>query len=247
MKLKMTLVAMATIFAILGAQAQKHSLRIMTYDVHNGIGCDKVHSYDRPAEIINKYKPDVVALQELDSITSRIPDYVLGELAERTGMYAYYGPAFNYAGGKYGVGILSKRAALSVQQYAIDCPSEPRTILIIELEECYFASTHWSMDPKERMSAVLRVRDIAATLDKPLFFGGDLNAEPDSPEIQTLKEYATILTPTDKPTWNYFLDIPPTCIDYILCSGCDVKVRKSRIIEGVKAAEHLPLLVDVKF
>ena len=131
MKLKTILAASAALALSFGAQAQNNSLRIMTYDVHNGLGYDKIHSYDRPANIIKRYKPDVVALQEMDSITRRFPDYVLGEIAKRTDMYSYYGPAFDYAGGKYGVGILSRQPALSVQQHAIPCPSEPRTILIV--------------------------------------------------------------------------------------------------------------------
>lgn len=252
MKLKNTFTAVATLAltAILtiscGTSEQSRSLRIMSYDVHNGLGYDKIHSYDRPADIINQHKPDVVALQEMDSITARYSDYVLGELAERTGMYSYYGPAFDYAGGKYGVGILSTKPALSVQQHALDCPSEPRTILIIEFEDYYFGSTHLSMVAEERMTAIKRIREIAATLDKPFFFAGDLNAEPDSPEIQELKEFTTILSPTDTPTWN--AETPTTCIDYIVCSGTDkVKVNAASVIMELNAADHRPLLVDVEF
>lgn len=252
MRLKTTLAAVAALAltAVINTSCdtpeQCHSLRIMTYDVHNGLGYDKIHSYDRPADVINQHKPDVVALQEMDSVTARYSDYVLGELAERTGMYSYYGPAFDYAGGKYGVGILSTTPALSIQQHALDCPSEPRTILIAEFEEYYFGSTHLSMVAEERMEAIKKIREIAATLDKPFFFAGDLNAEPDSPEIQELKAFTTILTPTDTPTWN--AETPTTCIDYIVCSGTDeVKVREASVIMELKAADHRPLLVDLEF
>ena len=229
MRLKSIFAIVAALLFSIGAQAQNKSLRIMSYDVHNGLGYDKIHSYDRPANIIKQYKPDVVALQEMDSITTRYSDYVLGELAERTGMYSYYGPAFNYAGGKYGVGILSSKPALSVQQHALPCPSEPRTILIVEFDDFYFGSTHLSMVTEERMDAIRRIRAIAATLTKPFFFAGDLNATPNSPEIQQLQEFTTILSPTDTPTWN--AETPTTCIDYVVCSGCEsVKVRKSSVI-----------------
>lgn len=70
---------------------------------------DNVCNYRRIADVINKAAPDIVAVQELDSMTNRSgKKYVLGELATLTGMHAYYAPAIKHDGGKYGIGILSK-------------------------------------------------------------------------------------------------------------------------------------------
>ena len=49
----------------------QNTLRMMNYNVRNGIGLDGVTNYQRIADVINKAQPDVVALQELDSVTNR--------------------------------------------------------------------------------------------------------------------------------------------------------------------------------
>src|SRR5689334_13841828 len=41
-------------------------VRIMTYNVHSCRGMDGAISHERIAEVIERYNPDVVALQELD-------------------------------------------------------------------------------------------------------------------------------------------------------------------------------------
>ena len=43
-------------------------LRLMTYNVQHLMGSDDVVSVERVARVINDVRPDVVALQELDSM-----------------------------------------------------------------------------------------------------------------------------------------------------------------------------------
>ena len=99
---------------LLSCQQDVKETRLMSYNVKNGQGMDGFADYGRTANVILKEKPDVVALQELDSATMRSKGaYVLGELAQRTGMHATYAPAIDFDGGKYGIGILSKERPLS--------------------------------------------------------------------------------------------------------------------------------------
>src|ERR1044071_398066 len=87
----------------------KKTLRIMTYNIHVGVGMDKKLDLRRIADVINKEKPDLVGLQEVDrgvQRTQRIDE--IAELSKLTHMdYAF---AFNlpYQGGQYGVAILSR-------------------------------------------------------------------------------------------------------------------------------------------
>ena len=65
-------------------------LRLMTYNIKNANGMDDICNFQRVANVINNVSPDVVAIQEVDSMTNRSRQkYVLGEIAERTQMYAY--------------------------------------------------------------------------------------------------------------------------------------------------------------
>ena len=60
----------------------KHlEVKIMCYNVQHCAGMDKAIDYDRTAEVIIRQQPDVVAIQELDSVTGRSSrKYQLGEL-----------------------------------------------------------------------------------------------------------------------------------------------------------------------
>src|SRR5260221_11222671 len=89
--------------------ASSETLRVMTYNIHVGVGMDKKLDLPRVAAVINAQHPDLVGLQEVDrgvTRTRRIDE--IAELAKLTRMdYAF---AFNlhYQGGQYGVAILSR-------------------------------------------------------------------------------------------------------------------------------------------
>ena len=87
-------------------------LKLMSYNIRNGIGIDNIQDIGRIARVILREAPDLVALQELDSATLRVDGrYIPGELGRMTGMHATFGRAIGFAGGSYGVGLLSPYAA----------------------------------------------------------------------------------------------------------------------------------------
>ena len=71
------------------------------------------------SQLDDNASPDVVAIQEVDSMICRSGQkYVLGEIAERTQMYACFAPAIGFEGGKYGIGLLTKQVPrLRLQNY----------------------------------------------------------------------------------------------------------------------------------
>lgn len=109
---KTLFLAVTALLTLSSAQAQ-NTLRLMTYNIKNANGMDNVQNFQRVANVINNACPDAVAIQELDSMTNRSgKTYVLGEIAERTQMHAYFAPAIDYDGGKYGIGLLTKQTPI---------------------------------------------------------------------------------------------------------------------------------------
>jgi endonuclease/exonuclease/phosphatase family metal-dependent hydrolase len=226
------------------SQSNEEPLRIMCYNVRNCKGLDLQLDYDRCADVIKRANPEVVAVQELDSMTLRYEGYyALGELAKRTQMHDYYAPSIDYKGGKYGVGILSKKPALSLAQYPLPCRKEPRTMLVAEFEKFYFICTHLSLVEEDRKTSAEIIRDVVAKLDKPAIIAGDFNTSIDSESMGILLNFCTLLS--DQTQLTFPANAPDRCIDYILTNSSSVKGSNPTVMEEPVASDHRPLYVDV--
>ena len=230
--------------ALGSASAQK--VRVMSYNVKNGMGVDGITSIDRCSDVIRKVNPDVVAIQEVDSVNRRNNYYVLGRMAEQTGYHAYYGPTIKYRGGKYGIGVLSKQPALSTKFYPMPHRREDRGVLVVEFKKYYLVCTHLSGVPKKQGKGVQVdvIREAVSGLKKPVFIAGDMNARPGTPVMNAFKEFATVLSNENKKTAPSY--DPRGCIDYVLGTNGSFKVLGEEVIYGCFASDHLPLYVDVK-
>ena len=238
-------IAIALCFVFLNCIRNEH---FMTYNVRNGSGMDGVKDFARTAAVINREKPDVVAVQELDSVTGRSKGaYVLDELAKLTGMHATYAPAIDYDGGKYGIGILSKKQPLRVYRYALPGREEARALLVVEFKKYVYACMHLSLTEEDRIASLPIIREATSGFDKPVFIAGDWNDTPDSPFIQELQKDFCILSTTDKPTCP--ADEPKACIDYIAVKK-DCKPKNFAFFSYVTPAsvesDHRPVNVHIK-
>src|SRR5688500_20330745 len=67
--------------------AAKKTLRVMTYNIHVGVGMDKKLDLMRIADVINRERPDLVGLQEVDRGVKRTEGKdEIAELAKLTRM-----------------------------------------------------------------------------------------------------------------------------------------------------------------
>lgn len=219
-------------------------LEVMSYNVRHCAGMDLVLDYDRTAAVISKQQPDVVALQELDSITGRSGQrYQLGELAHRTSYYPVFGSAIDYDGGKYGVGILTRERPLSTK--SIPLPGEePRVLLVVELKDYVLACTHLDLEEEQRLASVPLIVAEAQRWQKPFLLAGDWNDAPDSELLQELTKHFTILS-CDEPTFPS--DEPQERIDYIaIFKARQAVALESFVMDEPEASDHRPLVVRLR-
>ena len=247
------IVFLGSLFCDLSGQAviypqSENSLRLMSYNVRNARGMDEKVDYERVADVIRKVSPDVVALQELDSVTTRSENVdVLAVLGDLTKMYSVYSASIDYRGGKYGVGILSKEKPLSWKRIPLPGSEEARSLLIVEFEKYVYCCTHLSLRPADRLSSVKIINEEAKSYDKPVFIAGDFNGKPGSPEILEMQNSSQTLTNVEIPTFPS--DKPRETIDYIFVYRQGEKeytVLQEKVLNEPVASDHLPLFVDVK-
>jgi len=174
------------------------TIRVMTYNIHTGVGVDEIFDLGRIADLITSHNIDFVGLQEIDQGVERTDRVdTMKKLKEKTGMYGVFGKAIDFQGGEYGNGILSRYPILEEHNhpYTFEQTGEHRALLygILEYNDhnILFMNTHLDHreDYTERMQSVDEILSIASGYENlPVFIVGDINDTPDSRVVERLRE-----------------------------------------------------------
>lgn len=249
---RLTLLAIAAIIAsaLLHATAQSapaDTLRLMSYNIRNCIGMDNRTDFVRVARVIDRARPDIVAVQEVDSMTRRSAHrYILGELAARTGMQPHFAPAIEYDGGRYGIGLLTRTEPS--RTYAIPLPGaeEARTLFVAEFDNFVFACTHLSLSEPDRIASITIIDSIAAHYpDRPFFIAGDFNSEPADQVMTRFTRHFDIITDTTRHT--HPADTPTVTIDYLAThrDHADFEILSTAVVDEPAASDHRPITATI--
>lgn len=207
--------------ALLGAvfstslQAKRvRTLRLTSYNIQHGAGLDGKIDHARQARILRKAHADVAAIQEVDSVTKRNGGlYSLEEIGREAKMFSTFAPAIKFQGGKYGIGILSKKKPMSVHRIPLPGREEPRMLLVAEFKHYVVACTHLSLTDEDRMASIPLILEEARKWQKPFFIMGDLNDEPGMPFYKEMQKHFLFLNPSYDKTFP--ADKPNICIDHV--------------------------------
>jgi len=233
------------------------TLRVMTYNIHVGVGMDKKLDLPRVAGVINEQHPDLVGLQEVDrgvTRTQRIDEIV--ELAKLTRMdYAF---AFNlhYQGGQYGVAILSRFPIRATDHRLFQNTREVerrgfiRAEVLVDGRVLNFVTTHLDyqyddgrlFETQQLLSALKDVRG-------PLLVVGDFNDIPAGRAYQLMRyqfDDAWIESRGTEAGFSYPTDKPSKRIDYIFFRSTDrVRTKRAWIVD-TQASDHVPVVADLE-
>ncbi len=228
---------------------QKKSVRIVSYNV--GIfGKWDLSSEAYTAGLMHELNPDVIALQELDSCTTRkgVDLYQAKKFAEEMGPqwdFTYASALESYKDGSYGIGLVwNTDVRNAVKTFKVMLPKgearETRALDVVEYEDMVVASTHLNGHASSLQPSVEIITDTLKALygagDKPVFLCGDFNARPDNPSICFMRENWNILTPEGAtgvggknrgvvPAPQTIEEVQGGCIDYIMCLKNNAKVE----------------------
>lgn len=232
------------------AEHRPGRLSVMSYNVRGGMGMDDRRDYDRAAAVIRDHRPDICALQELDSITGRNGRTdALREFAERTGMHGTFARAIDYDGGAYGIGLLYKEEPLAVKRVALPGREEARVLIVAEFPDYVFLATHFSLTEADQLTSVRMVDSVAASYSgKAVFLAGDLNCTPDSEPFKALRKSFLPLNDIKRASWP--ADKPTQTIDYIwgyLGGDRFYRADDRGVIEAPVQSDHRPVFANVTY
>ena len=208
------LVQLAAVLALPMQVMRVRTLRLTSYNIQHGAGLDGKIDHARQAKILRKAHADVAAIQEVDSVTKRNGGlYSLEEIGRKAKMFSTFAPAIKFQGGKYGIGILSKKKPISVHRIPLPGREEPRMLLVAEFKHYVVACTHLSLTDEDRMASIPIIVEEARKWTKPFILTGDLNDEPGMPFYKEMQKHFLFLNPSYDKTFP--ADAPNICIDHV--------------------------------
>ena len=221
----------------------------MTYNIHRGEGMDGVFNCERIGKIIRESGAQFVGIQEVDSMNRRSKNHdVLKEVALEAHLTPTYTRAIPFAGGSYGIGILSAEKPLSVRHIELPGREETRVLMVAEFERFVLANTHLSLTPADAVASLPIILKEAQRWHKPFFLTGDWNTHPDGNFVKELSKSFQIISSKKQSTFP--ASKPTECIDYIALYQADrqpVVNLSSKVINDTVASDHRPVVNTVQF
>ncbi len=229
-------------------------LRVMTYNIHQGIDADLKMDLEAIVAAIQTEEPDILVLNEVNR-TRAINGYteVLSLISIETKMPFILGN--NYADGQYGNALLTNLPVIEWDNTHFEHnTTETRGVLRVVIETAagpvtlYGTHLDHIASPKDvRQEQAAEVLDLWNQNPRSIFLG-DLNARPETPEIQQIYaagfvdvveateqgEVFTFWTPDPEPGYR---------IDHIFVTP-DLEFGAVRI-PSTRASDHLPIVVEI--
>lgn len=249
-------VAMAFRFLLLfsllclsSAAETARELRVMSWNLHHGVGEDGKLDLKRIAARIREQKPDLVVLQEVDHKCRRSKSVdQTAELARLTGLAGAFGKAMSHDGGEYGQAILSKHPLGETKVHRLPGDGEPRiafeAAVTVGGKPLRLVSVHLDhqQDARRLKQAETLAKELGAS-DVPLILAGDFNDVPDSPVMKAFGEGWTAVEKSE-PKLTCPAANPKTEIDHVLLRGLKA-VSPVTVVPEAVASDHRPLVTVV--
>ena len=236
---------------------RRAKVRVMTYNIHVGVGMDKKMDLQRIADVINQEHPDLVGLQEVDRGVKRTQGVdEIAELARMTRMEYAFAHNLDYQGGQYGVAILSRYPILKTdhRMYLNKREAERRGMIRIEVNvggrSLSFATTHLDYQYEDgRIFEAGQLLDFLKGQKEALILVGDFNEEPNGDAYKMVSAHfrdAWVDTKAKETGLSYPADRPAKRIDYIFYkSSTDVRAKKAWTVNTL-ASDHVPVVADLE-
>jgi len=228
-------------------------LRVASYNIHEGIGGDRILDLERVACVINDLDADVIALQEVhagfgDKVQRRQLDF----LAQATELSPVSGVTMMRSDGHYGNAVLARTPVLRQRLHDISfLGREPRGVIDLVLETdlgpVRFMATHLGLRPNERRYQARRLLSWVENAHQPVVLAGDFNEWfPWGKSIRWLSK--PFVSPSQLSPRTFPAKYPLFGLDCIFAAPPLRVLRRDAVDRGLAriASDHLPLLAVIE-
>lgn len=248
------------------------AVRLVTFNVHHGVGDDGRHDLPRLARLLADADPDLICLQEVDRHFGDRSEHVDQGLllARALGMELAWGPSIDRPPQpgrterrQYGNALLTRLPVLTSEVHRLPGGGEPRSALrsLVRLDAgaLWVTTTHLSSrSAQDRAVQAAAVAELVTGPEAPGVLVGDLNADAGAPELAVLRERCgdawELAGQRHDQSGRFSVHTgqglthparrPRVRIDQVWVST-GVTVTGARVLDGSGASDHHPLLVDL--
>ena len=277
MYLKMCLLLFFIILTGYGVQCYGQdkpvTIKVLSYNIHYGVGMDSKKDLARIADVINEADPDIVGLQE---VSDSMMVSILGKLTNMNGIFGastekeppnlYRLLGISVPGSQlfYGDAILSKHPVKYVGNLSIPSASSSRyeaMCVDIDLSQIYregtlvrFINTHFDYlqtigSKVARMASadVIETAFFSEDDNLPSILTGDLNVIPDSDPVKSLQKLGWVYENLNMDLYTIPTVNPDKQIDYVLVRPKQRwRIVDIKVLNKPVASDHLPILMTLE-
>lgn len=230
------------------------TLRVVSYNIRHGRGMDNEVNLPRTAEVLRRLQPDIVGLQEVDSVVERSGRVAEAQaLGDRLGLQHAFGGFMAYQGGQYGMGILSRFPIRRVIPVRLPDGNEPRIALAAELDApgvgpLMVVNVHfdWVASDSFRIVQATALTRFLDSLPIPYILLGDFNDEPGSATLALFHARAREASKPAGDRFTFSSTEPVKEIDFIFGAPAGRWGSDSvRVIAETVASDHRPVFAKL--
>jgi endonuclease/exonuclease/phosphatase family metal-dependent hydrolase len=226
-------------------------LVVMSWNIKGDRAGRRPGHLDRIAEVIGRFRPDFVGLQEVHRETIRGGGFDQAAILDGlTGMESVFGESFRPGGGgSYGNALLSRHPTTQFSVRPLPGSGEGRSLLQVRAgvdgRELDLFVTHltafWPFGRKERREQAETVAAIVRGSRRPFILLGDFNTPPGGAELAAFRggELVTSCFPAAPATHG----LSRQCLDYIFVHP-SWKIEHAAVVRA-GPSDHWPLVTHL--
>ena len=223
------------------------SARILTWNIHKGIGADRRYDLERIIALARRHEPDIVALQEVDSHGRDPTNLPLAALKLALGSHAAEARTIVAEDGHYGHVLISRWPLETIILHDVSIARrEPRCAIdaVIQTPRGPFRAiaTHLGLGMGERRRQIGKLVTLARTADpaEGMVMLGDFNDW----HGEVRRALDNLL-----PAWSFLRTFPARHpifkLDRIFCRPAGALTQCWTDAEAARASDHLPVIADL--
>jgi len=223
------------------------TIRVLTWNIHGGVGRDGRFDLRRIVDLIAGWEPDIVALQEVDSRRNGPGESpAFAYIAAELGFHAAEAKTILAKDGDYGQMLVSRWKLGRTTIHDISVPHrEPRRAIETEIETpsgpVHVLAAHFGLSLRERRQQAEALARIAGLGPRPTIILGDFNDWiRGSVQHAFAREFPGV---TAHRTWPSRW--PLLRLDRIFCRPAEALVSSRVDVRGARLSDHLPVIAEI--